>query len=122
MTKFVYIDIYWLSVSLDPNRTRQKPHFPNRPEYSLMTRSNTLLRWKKFPVRTRTEFPRIVLKSQPDLAPLLSPRGSNPTKFPVFSQLAGNLGAQGGLGNFPEVPQGGSDLGIRIGLEKSGAA
>jgi len=33
MTKFVCIDIYWVSLSLDPHRTRQQPHFPNRPEY-----------------------------------------------------------------------------------------
>src|SRR5215472_6455341 len=85
MTKFVYTDIYWLSVSLDPHRTRQKPRFPNRPEYSLMTRFNSLLSPKKFPVRARREFPSTVLKLLPYFAPLPSPGGSNPTKFSVFS-------------------------------------
>ena len=91
MTKFVYIDIYWLSLSLDPHRTRQKPHFPNRPEYSLMTRSNSLLSREKFPVPARRELPSTALKLLSYSAHLLGPRPIQRAKFPVFSQLAGNL-------------------------------
>ena len=54
-------------------------------ENSLMTRFNSLLSPKKFPVRARREFPSTVLKLLPYFAPLPSPGGSNPTKFSVFS-------------------------------------
>jgi hypothetical protein len=77
MTKFDDINIYWLSLSLDPHGTWQKLHFPNRPEYSLMTRSNSLLSRKKFPVRTRREFSSTALKLLSDSAHLLGPDTSN---------------------------------------------
>ena len=60
-----------------------------------MTQSNSLLGRKKFPVRARREFPNTVFKLLSYLAQFRGPRGSNPTKFPVFSQLAGNLEADG---------------------------
>ena len=70
MTKFVYTDIYWLSLSLEP-------HFPNRPEYSLMTRSTSLLSRKKFPVWTRREFPGTALKLLSYSVNLLAPETPN---------------------------------------------
>src|SRR5215472_2454796 len=73
MSKFVCIDIYWVSLSLDPHRTRQKPHFPNRPEYSLMTRSNSLLSREKFPVPARRELSSTALKLLSYSAHLLGP-------------------------------------------------
>ena len=74
-----------------PQTQRPEPDCLIRAENSLMTRSNSLLSRKKFPVRARREFPSTVLKLLPYFVPLPSPGGSNPTKFPVLSQLAGNL-------------------------------
>jgi len=62
-------------------------------EISLMTQSNSLLGRKKFPVRACRELPRTILELLSYLAHFHSPRGPKSTKFPVFSQLAGNLGA-----------------------------
>jgi hypothetical protein len=75
------------------NRCKQRPERDCliKAEISLMTRSNSLLSHKKFPVRRRREFPSTVLKLLPYLAQTLTRRGPDPTKFPVFSQLAGNF-------------------------------
>ena len=91
MAKFC-INIYWLSLSFDPDRDLATARISLiRAESSLMARSNSLLRPKKFPVRARREFPLTGLKLLSNLAHLLGLERPNRPKFPVFSQLAGNL-------------------------------
>jgi|SRR5215469_8553317 len=87
------INIFWLSLALGMHRTWQKRDFPNRPEYSLMTRSNSLLSRKKFPVRTLREFPSTALKLLSHSMHLLGPKTPNEQNSLYFSQLAGNFRA-----------------------------
>jgi hypothetical protein len=54
-----------------------------------MARSHSLLRCKKYPVRTRREFPSTALKLLSYSTHLLWDRHTQRAKFPVFSQLAG---------------------------------
>ncbi len=63
-----------------------------RVENSLIARFNSLLRRKKFPVPMRREFPYNSLDLLPYLASLSGLARPKRSKFPVFSQLAGNLG------------------------------
>ena len=86
MTKFVYTDIYWLSLFLEP-------HFPNRPEYSLMTRSTSLLSRKKFPVWDAQGISEYRLEIAELFGAFAWAENTQRAKFPVFSQLAGNLPA-----------------------------
>ena len=89
MSKYVYINFYWLWSCLIRRGFGKNLISLVRSEFSLMTRFNSLIGHKKFPVRARREFPSTALKLLPYLARLLGPRGPNSTKFPVFSQLAG---------------------------------
>src|SRR5215472_4654308 len=86
MTKFVYTDIYWLSLFLEP-------HFPNRPEYSLRTRSTSLVSPKKFPVWDAQGISEYRLEIAELFGAFAWAENPQRAKFPVFSQLAGNLPA-----------------------------
>src|ERR1700730_2905986 len=61
---------------------------------SLMCRFNSLLGQNKFPVPVRRELHRKPLNCLLDCEPTGAPRRPRRTKFPVFSQLAGNLGSR----------------------------
>src|SRR5438552_692892 len=61
---------------------------------SLMARFNSLLVRNKFPVPARRELNRKPLNLALDSEPIIALEGPRRTKFPVFSQLAGNSGFQ----------------------------
>jgi len=90
LLNYVYINFCWLWSFLI-ERIRQEPDFPGPagifPDDPIQFPDKP----QKFPVRARREFPSTALKLLSYLARLVGPRGPNSTKFPVFSQLAGNL-------------------------------
>ena len=82
------------TITLTENGQRDDPKRDSliRLENSLIRRFNSLLHPQKFPVPMRREFPHKSLDLLPYLASFGCLARPKRSKFPVFSQLAGNLG------------------------------
>ena len=93
MTKFFCIDIYWVSLSLDPHRTRQQPHFPNRPEYFPDDPIYFPVKPQEIPCLDAQGISEYRLEIAELFGAFAWAENTQRAKFPVFSQLAGNLPA-----------------------------
>src|SRR5215472_10857636 len=93
------INIFWLSLALGMHRTWQKRDFPNRPEYSLMTRSNSLLSRKKIPCSDAQGISEYRVEIAEPFDAFAGAQNTQRAKFPVFFPASREFPGHGGPGD-----------------------